>query len=274
MVEEDVASAIQLTETMEWGFTESDFKFMRDLEPRGCFVARDGDKFVGLTTTVRFENLGWIGNVIVDADHRQMGIGSRLVRHAMKYLEDTGVTTIGLYSYPNTAPWYQRMGFKIDKTFIYLVGSGVEHIKVDNVKLIGEESFERVLELDRRCIGASRKKLLRSIFTRSRNLCYATYEDEDLVGFVMAVSASKSAEIGPLICESSSMDKAINLLQALLRMFIGCKVYIGVPQCNPNMLPTLRDLGFRESFHTIRMYYGNPLQDTGCIVAMESLERG
>jgi ribosomal protein S18 acetylase RimI-like enzyme len=274
MVGEDVTSAVQLTETMGWGFTEGDFQFMMDVEPGGCFVVRDGEKVVGLTTTIRFEHLGWIGNVIVDPVRRQMGIGSRLVRHAMKYLEDMGVTTIGLYSYLDTAHWYQRMGFKMDKTFVYLVGTGVEHVNVDNVKPIGEEDLEGVLELDRRCIGASREKLLRNIFTRSRRLCYTTYEGDDLVGYVMAVSASKSVEIGPLVCERSFMDRAIDLLQALLRMFIGCDVYIGVPQCDLNLLPTLKDLGFRVGFHTIRMYYGNPLQDTSCIVAMESLERG
>lgn len=273
MVVGDVAPAIKLTDTMEWGFAEEDFKFMMKLEPEGCLVALDDAKLIGLTTTIRFENLGWIGNVIVEAEYREKGIGSIIVQRAISYLESIGATSIGLYSYVDTVPFYERLGFKRDKTFIYLVGSGAEVSEIGAVKPMGDKDFKKAVELDRDCIGVSREKLLRGIFSRSRNLCYVAFEGGDLLGFVMARGSSDAVEVGPLICKGSE-DEAVDLLNVLLRRFIGFDAYIGVPEDKFKTVSTLRTLKFREKFKVVRMYYGAIPRDKGCMLAIESLERG
>ena len=274
MVVEDIASAVKLTDTRNWELTTEDFEFMMEMEPEGCFVILDDSKFIGLTIAVTFANLGWIGNVIVDRDYRRRGIGSLLIKHSINYFLSRDVTTIGLYSYMDVLSFYEKLGFKLDETFIYLSGSGVQLNKVTTVKRMEDEDFKTAVNLDRYCIGVSREKLLKGIFAVSKELCYVTYKDNTLIGFVMAAKSSKNVEIGPLICDSSSEDKAIDLVKAILRKFIGFNVHIGIPEKQFKMLSALRGLGFRDNFKVVRMYYGNVPPDKGCIFAMESLERG
>ncbi|MFH0748869.1 MAG: GNAT family N-acetyltransferase [Candidatus Bathyarchaeota archaeon] len=274
IVSSDIESAIQLTDTVEWGFSEEDFAFMMELEPDGCFVAFAASKFIGLTITVSFENIGWIGNVIVNSDYRDQGIGSLLIKYALSYLVKKGVNTIGLYSYVDAVPFYERLGFKRDKNFIYLVGSGIGHCDIKTVKPIREENFQKALELDKQCFGVSREKLLRRIFSGNRNFCYSISESDNLVGFIMARVSSPVVEIGPLISLKGLESKAIDLLNALLRKFIGFKVYIGLPEDTTTLISILKEWKFSEKFKVVRMYYGPRPKDSGCMLAIESLERG
>src|SRR3989337_836308 len=116
----DFAFAIKLTDTMDWGLTEEDFGLMMDLEPEGSFVAQDDGERVGIVTTIRFGHTGWIGNLILDQNHRSKGTGSQLLKHAMKYLKEKSVTTIGLYAYENLVSFYEKLGFKASSRFIRL----------------------------------------------------------------------------------------------------------------------------------------------------------
>ncbi len=271
MTIEDFAFAVKLTDTMNWDYTEEDFKFMTDLEPKGCFIASKNGERVGITTTIRFDSLGWIGNVIVNQNYRLMGIGSNLVKHAMDYLRSQSVRTIGLYSYMDTIPFYEKIGFKSNTRFIRLVGIGVAgDLGVNAIRKMEEKDLRYVIEFDRLCTGVSRQKLLRRIFMESRDLCYTIFERKRLVGFIMA----RSAQIGPLVCRPDFEEESINLLRAVLNKLVGLKVYIGVPEKRQHILDFLRNLSFREHFQVARMYYGDYLKDKNCTVAMESLERG
>jgi ribosomal protein S18 acetylase RimI-like enzyme len=272
MSSSDIAPAISLTDTAEWGLTESDFRFMINLEPNGCFVVYDRRKLIGILTTIQFDHYGWIGNVIVDSSYRGRNIGSDLVLHAIQFLQKRGVRTIGLYSYLDVVPFYDQLGFERDERFIFLVGSGCQSDRSRNILPMRDLDFEKALALDSRCFGFSREKLLRPIFLGSKELCYTIYEEDELIGFIMGGKYSKTAEIGPLICRSQ--QKAADLLSILLRHFINLDVYIGIPEKKSEILQLLNELGFRESFKVLRMYYGYKPQVNDCIVAVESLERG
>ena len=271
MTPNDVAFAIKLTDTMNWNYIKDDFKRMMDLEPEGCFIALDGTQRVGITTTIKFDNLGWIGNVIVDRDHRLRGIGSGLVKHAMEYLRSRSATTMGLYSYLDTIPFYEKLGFKKSAKFIRLVGLGVTgYLGAKAPRRMMEKDLQDVIALDRLCVGVSRERLLRRIFADSGDLCHVVYENTRLVGFIMALGT----EIGPLVCRHGFEEEAINLLRAVLNRLVGLEVHIGVPVKRREIIDALRDLNFKDHFQVMRMYYGDHLEDKGCILAMESLERG
>ena len=82
---DEIRPAIELTDTMKWSLGRDDFKFMMKLEPNGCFFATDDGKLIGLTTVIRFDSLGWIGNVIVDRTYRHRGVGSLLIDHGVRF---------------------------------------------------------------------------------------------------------------------------------------------------------------------------------------------
>ena len=212
MVPRDIAVAMSLTDTIDWGLLKEDFEFMMELEPAGCFVAMDDGKFVGLAITILFENFGWIGNVIVDADYRARGVGSLLVKEGLAYLKGRGASTVGLYSYVGAVPFYERLGFQKDRVFIYLLGSGVKCGSAETVRQMKTKDLDEVLEFDKRFVSFSRGKLLRGIFSKFEDLCYVAGNKDGLAGFVMARKSPWALEIGPLVCAPGAKDKAIESL--------------------------------------------------------------
>ncbi|MEM3641969.1 MAG: GNAT family N-acetyltransferase [Candidatus Bathyarchaeia archaeon] len=122
MSTEDIEFAVQITDMMNWNLTEKDFKFMMSLEPEGCFVLLYNSERVGITTTISFGRIGWIGDVIVNENHRRKGAGNTLLKHAINYLKSKGAETIGLYSYMEKINFYTRLGFRRESEFTVLKG--------------------------------------------------------------------------------------------------------------------------------------------------------
>lgn len=273
MTQDDFAFAIRLTDTMHWDLTKRDFMFMTALEPQGCFVALDGAKNVGITTTAHFDKIGWIGNVIVDAHYRSKGIGVRLVKDAIEYLFEKSADTVALYAYLDTAKFYEKIGFKADLDFIRFAGQGIEsHGDTSATRGMTQRDLRDAVDFDRSCMGWNRGRLLRRVFADSKDLCYVARKDGELLGFVMADWYRQ--EIGPLMCKADSDDEAISLLKALLSKLANIRVGIGVSEARRRIAGALADWGFKEEFRVTLMHLGERLPDARCLVAMESLERG
>ena len=273
MTQDDFAFAIRLTDTMHWDLTKKDFTFMMALEPKGCFVALDGVKRVGITTTAHFDKIGWIGNVIVDPRCRSKGIGARLVKEAIGYLSEKSVSTIGLYAYVNTVKFYKKIGFKADSDFIRFAGQGIRNqVGANAIRRMSQRDLNEVIDFDRSCMGWNRDRLLRRMFADSKDLCYIIREDSGLLGFVMADWYRQ--EIGPIMCRANSDDDPISLLKAVLSKLAGVEVRIGVSEARRRIVDALVDMDFKEEFRVTLMHLGEKLPDARCLVAMESLERG
>jgi ribosomal protein S18 acetylase RimI-like enzyme len=273
MTTADVAFAVRLTDTRNWDLTRRDFRFMRTLEPYGCFTALQGAARIGTTTTAHFGRVGWIGNVIVDSRHRSKGIGAKLVRHATDYLTGKSARTIGLYAYMDTVAFYEKLGFRADSSFVQLVGHGVStNLDQKQVKRMIQEDLEDAINFDKSCAGWNRERLLRSIFKDSDDLCCVARDQGMLLGFIMADWYRQ--QIGPCLCYPENSKVAVHLLKAVLRKLNKREVRIGVPENRAEIIKALKEMNFKEEFKVVRMYWGELLEDTGCLLAMESLERG
>jgi len=270
---EDLAFAVRITDTMSWKLVEEDFKFMMQLEQEGCFVLLYNSERVGIVTTVSFGKVGWLGNLVVSESHRKKGAGSLLVRHAVKYLTNRNVETVGLYAYIDKVPFYRRLGFEYDSEFIVLKGKGFSSSAEANLREARKEDIQEIIDYDHCYFGASRRKLLEPILLDSDNLCYVSIEDGRLSGYAVAKVYNGVAELGPLICLQGRSDIAINLLKATLSRLEGLEVSICVPKKENSILDMLRKSGFSESFQVARMFFGSPAFED-CIYVAESLERG
>lgn len=271
--EEDLAFAVHLTDTMNWNLVEDDFRFMMVLEPDGSFVVLDDSERIGLATTISFGKVGWVGNVIVRRDHRGRGVGSLLVRHAIKGLIDRHVETIGLYAYDERVPFYRRLGFDYDSEFVVLRGRGTSLTTIANLREAQKEDLWEIADLDRLCFGSSRRKLLEPLLLNQDNLCYVSIEGGHVSGFVVAKVWEGIADVGPLVCGRGRSDIALDLLKATLNRLRGSVVSMCVPEKEAAMISMLMGLGFKEDFRVARMYRGRPVVGD-CIYVAESLERG
>lgn len=274
MSPEDIEFAVQITDTMNWNLTEQDFNFMMNLEPEGCFVLMHNSEKIGLTTTVSFGKVGWIGNLIVNESSRRKGAGSMLIKHAVNYLKSKSVKTIGLYSYKEKVNFYTRLGFKRDLEFKVLKGKAFSSPpKETRIGKMGESDIQKIIAFDSFYFGASREKLLEKIARVKENLGYCHIENGEIFGYVMAKVFDHYAEIGPLICRRENSDTATHFLKEILQKLEGFEVSICLPKREEELVGMLLNGEFKGAFDVVRMFYGQPtLKD--CIYIAESLERG
>src|SRR5882724_11666216 len=95
MTDGDLRVADELRRLAGWNQTPADWRRLLWLEPRGCFVAVESSEVVGTVTTTTYgEALAWIGMMLVHAEHQRRGIGTRLMRQALEYLQGCGVGCI------------------------------------------------------------------------------------------------------------------------------------------------------------------------------------
>ncbi|MEM3565979.1 MAG: GNAT family N-acetyltransferase [Candidatus Bathyarchaeia archaeon] len=274
MSSEDIEFAVRLTDTMNWNLTEKDFEFMMQLEPEGCFTLLCDSEKIGITTTVSYGKIGWIGNVIVDEKYRRKGAGSILVKYAINHLRSKGAETLGLYSYKEKIDFYATLGFKRNVEFVVLNGKvSATNLEVANVKESGKTEIQKIIAFDSYYFGASREKLLEKIVNQKGNLCYCHFKNGEISGYIMAKVYNQYAEIGPLICKREKGSIAKSLLAALLKKVEGSEVWICLPKNEKAIINMLLGLGLRENFTVVRMFFG-PMAFRDCIYIAESLERG
>ena len=273
MTRKDFAFAVDITNAMNWDMAEEDFDFNMKLEPEGCFVLFNDSERIGIITTISFEKVGFFGNLIVSEKHRGKGAGALLVRHAINYLQGKKVKTIAWYSYRNAASFYHKLGFKDDSEFIVLRGKGHSSIRISSARQAVKSDVQKILQYDSQCLGFSRAKLLKPLFLNSNNPAFLAVENENLIGYVIAKVYDGAAQIGPVVCAERRGEIAVDLVHAIIDKLEGYDISICVPERKRALLDALIQLGFREDFRVIRMFYGEPLGN-GCVHAAESLERG
>ncbi len=271
MSADDFTFATELANTMNWHMAVEDFEFLTALEPEGCFVALHDGERVGIATSISYGSVGWFGNLIVEEKYRSRGVGSLLVKHAIEYLQGSGVKTIGLYAYPNLVSFYSDLGFKQDEDFAVLYADKLQSMTAKTLPSVGRRQIDAVERFDSRCFGWNRRKLLESIIFEEGNLSYFIAEGPEVVGFVAATVYEKVAWIGPLVCQTE--DAAFSLLLAVLSKLAGKTVYAVLPKKETALLDMLFRAGFREDFFVSRMFLGQTMPKN-CICMAESLERG
>ena len=269
----DFDFAVRITGLMGWGLAEQDFEFMMELEPEGCFVLLDGSDRVGIATAVSYGKLGWFGNLIIDESKRNRGAGTLLVKHALEYLTEENVETVGLYAYMEKIPFYRRLGFERDSEFTILKGKGFSSPVGANVRKAKKQELADVIALDQSCFGASRRRMLEPILMDRDNLCFVSTEDGQISGFSAAKVYRGVAELGPLACKRGQAKTALDLLRAALSALEGLEASVFVPKREKRIVSMLLESGFLESFRVERMFHG-PSVTGDCVLMAESLERG
>ena len=270
----DFKYAVTLTDTMNWNMTDDDFSFMIELEPQGCFILCSDSKPVGLATTITFDHVGWIGNVIVDNKYRRQGAGSLLVQHAIQYLETKDVQTVYIYAYPAKQSFYQRLGFHTESNFIVLHGSP-DILPQTSVTIIPATKTHHpsIIAFDYRCLGYSRRKLLSCLLSLSSTRCYIALMNDSLQGYAIIKNYGSMAELGPIVCTRKAKRTSSDLIHSALRDNPVSDTFMCIPQNECALINSLKSNGFQEDFRVVRMLRGFPLQ-IDCMQIAESLERG
>ncbi|MBN1357431.1 GNAT family N-acetyltransferase [Candidatus Bathyarchaeota archaeon] len=270
---DDFSFAVQLANTMNWDMTPADFEFMIKLEPDGCFVLFHGQERSGIATSISFGKAGWFGNLVVKEKFRRGGAGKLLTKHAMDYLKNKGVETIGLYAYPHLVTFYENLGFEPDIAFAVLKGKATVSPTHGMLKEATKRDVPEIIAFDRQYFGANRQKLLETILFNQDNLCYVATINSKITGYVAAKVYGKTAEVGPLISNANWKEGAVMLIETILSRLNGFEIFMCIPTKEAELLKMLSKAGFKEDFRVVRMFSGSALAQN-CICGPESLERG
>jgi ribosomal protein S18 acetylase RimI-like enzyme len=110
-----VDAVIELFKEAHWWHPSKDNRKMIPglISGSFCFLAVfSGEKLIGMGRVISDgASDAYIQDVIIDQDYRHHGIGTELVRRLRDYCVERGIGWLGLIAEPNTASFYEPLGF-------------------------------------------------------------------------------------------------------------------------------------------------------------------
>ena len=85
-----------------------------DRNPETCFVAEEGDNIIGVILTGNDGRRGYIHHTAVSPDHRNSGIGKKLVQAALNALKKLGINKVALVCFSRNEDgnaFWEKIGF-------------------------------------------------------------------------------------------------------------------------------------------------------------------
>jgi GNAT superfamily N-acetyltransferase len=260
MTEADLPAADRLREIAGWNQTLDDWRRFVALEPDGCFLAVHGAEVIGTVTTTTYDRaLAWIGMMLVHPDHRGRGIGSSLMRRALEYLGSRGIPCIRLDATPAGRPMYEKFGFVSEWSL-------TRHERPPTSETLLNETSTKVVrdliesdwggagEIDTRCFGVPRERLLRKLQESCRRALVCEREGQ-VIGWGLLRAGIKADYLGPL--EFANTDVLVPLAAALLRSAEKRSVFWDVPDDNEVAVAAAQQLGFHPVRPLTRMRLGS-----------------
>ena len=117
-------------------------------------------------------------------------------------------------------------------------------------------------KFDAKSFGRDRPRVLPSLFQEYPQFCFISRSGSKVVGYIMCRKALVGYKLGPWVCNSDKPEIARQLLTHCLRKpEPHSEVSIGVPSVNTASVRILEQLGFTNYSHSIRMRYGEPLEN-------------
>jgi ribosomal protein S18 acetylase RimI-like enzyme len=286
---EDFDFVANLYATENWGYLPSDIRRFMEWEPDGCFIAEIDGKYVGHVFSISYGHLGWIGLLRVDPKHRNRGIGSELTRKAISYLRSKGAKTVKLEAVQEAVNLYRRLGFKEEfdslrlKALVQIVPL-IEYTSIltpsarVEIRPMNNEDIPSIAVLDSIYFGASRIKVLNTLFQDFPHLCFVAVARDRLLGYAMCrKSASGIYRIAPWVCDPESPKVAEKLLVACLRSVGENSIaMLGIPAVNDQAVEIAKKFGFQIVDVCRRMYIRQEIvkDNTKGIFAIGGSEKG
>ncbi len=223
----DIPRGMAMKDQAGWNQTESDWRRLLDLEPGGCFAAEVEGRLVGTAVASAFGPVGWLAMVLVAPAMRGRGIGTRLVEHALAYLDRRGAGTVRLDATPLGEPIYRRLGFVPEYELARWEGTarvGTAHPSIQPMT-VGE--IDEVAKLDRETTGTDRRRLIHLLHRQQPGAMRCFHVGGELLGYATFRRGSRAVQIGPAIAAAEDAGRA--LCGSVLRDCAGQTVYVDIP---------------------------------------------
>jgi GNAT superfamily N-acetyltransferase len=250
----DIAFGQQLRTENHWNQLDADWQRQLYLESEGCFLAEVDGQPVATACACIFGDVGWISMVFVDRLHRGRGIGTAMLRHVLRYLDERGTESIRLDATPLGQPLYEKLGFVGEITLSRFAGvMPTLSDAVPSIEPLAEGDLPAVFELDESVTQTRREKLLRHLYEAHPDNWREYTVGGRLDGYCFARPGANAWQIGPI---QGSPEAGRRLLLNAARRFAGRPVYLDLPTDHAEAVALAQSLGLTEQRKFLRMGRG------------------
>jgi GNAT superfamily N-acetyltransferase len=259
MTEQDIPAGLRLNTVAGWNQTVDDWHRFLENSPRGCFVMEHDSKVVGTVTTISYEQrFAWIGMVLVDPDCRKQGIGTKVLEHAIEYLDHSRVRTMKLDATPLGKPLYTKLGFvteyEIARWILKRRSISVTESPRSTSSRLMPAQLENICKLDRELFGADRNFLLRSLHDQAVEFAMAFSQGGQLQGYAFGRHGLFADHLGPWMAVNRKAAEIV--LQAFLAESHRDTIIADCVKNNSFAVELLNAYGFTPSRPLTRMFRG------------------
>jgi GNAT superfamily N-acetyltransferase len=270
MTRDDLDFAIALTDAENWGYLRSDFERQISLFPNGCFVARGTLRRLGIITTTRHGDFGFMGTLTVMKSHRSKGIGKALFARALAHLQEGGSKTIELNGVFPTVSLYRRLGFQ-DKYLSPRLTRPPSPCDGRPEQLLTVTTDE-IVRFDREHLRIDRGAVLARYCEDFRDSVFAIGDGQLSAYAIVKLRTNSRMAVGPLVAKNP--EAAIALIKTIVSRFHDRTILIVVPEMKTLFLQALVAAGFVHQCPWLRMYSGTRLDSDNCAYGIISPEKG
>lgn len=245
MREEDLAFAAECTAAEGWlSENRATLEGFFINNPKGCLVAEEKGKPVGICVSTFYGKTGFIGELIVRPEVRGRGVGAELLNHGVRVLKDWGAETIYLDGVVKAVELYERNGFhKVCRSWRFsghLAGKPGSY-----VRRMAVSDLEQVTMLDRLSFGADRGFFLKRCLGLFPELSHVMLDGERVTGYILGRSGDNWLSAGPWVVAEDAQNPA-ELLRAFAFEARERPISIGILETNYKACQLMRILDFQE----------------------------
>jgi len=240
----DLGFAAECTASEGWASetpAEIEGLFLHD--PSGCLIAEADGKRMGICIATNYGESAFVGELIVIKEMRRLGIGRRLIEHAIRYLSNRGAKNVFLDGVPATIPLYERIGFRKVCRSLRFVGR-IKGRSCEKSRPMEEKDLDIVLGIDRRAFGADRGYFLKRRLSLYPKLCKVLEVGDEIAGYIMGRTGRDIVSIGPWVIQQSVVNPE-KMLENIALEAGTLDLRLGVLETNTAAVETVRSLGFK-----------------------------
>lgn len=260
MTAADIPLGMRLKQEAGWNQTLTDWQRFLAIDPDGSFVASVDGVDLGTVATFRFGDIAWIAMVLVDVRSRGQGVGTALMTHALKHLEQAGVKSVRLDATPLGKPVYLKLGFVEQFELTRYAGTLTAMFASTHAgaaEPIAASDHEAIYQLDREVMQTDRKQLLEALLADESAHASVVKDGDHVLGFCLSRPGANAAFIGP--CIALTHEAGLTLLHNAAQPLAGKPVLIDIPVDHVAATQWAREMGLTPQRPLTRMTLGTPV---------------
>lgn len=217
---DDLQFVEKMAKELRWPVAQGDFDAFFSADPTGFFIGELKGQKISHLCVVKYPHYTYVGVYIVDQAYRRRGYGIKTWKHALSTLEHGGSHSTVIVAVPPKNELFATFGFQqkwINKRYLFkpskLLAVQLETVPYITVTPASTVDFEKLVEYDAACFGASRQSFLQKWIGPPGGFgLVATDEDKNIIGYTVARKVffpENYYKIGPLFANECSIASAL-----------------------------------------------------------------